>query len=167
MALVKIKRRNDLVRISNERAQKLKVILHGDPAAAILPSPRTDRVDLGEWAGEISEISSIELDRHEGFTTTEIPLWDLDKTEKEIKAFKDKKFPKAPESIGARLVTAEEQYMAARGVIRLSPYGDITVTDPVGYNAIDIRIELIGKRKAKKEFGIKKGLSDLAAGMKV
>lgn len=63
MALVHIKKRQDPIVISNERARKIKVMRFGTEANDYKDAldPR-ELIDLGDlWAGEIGEIKGIEL----------------------------------------------------------------------------------------------------------
>lgn len=167
MALIKVKRRSDAIRISNERARELKVLLHGDPITQTQPAPATDRVDLGEWAGQISEIVGIEFDLLSKKVSIEFTESDLRKTAEEISKFKPKKFPPPPGGLVGRTVPAIELYMESRGVVNMSQYGYISVTDPKGFDAIENRYEEIVKRQGKKEYAIRKSTEELSKGMSI
>lgn len=169
MATIKIKGRLEPVRISNERAKELKILLWGNPATQAPASPKTDRVDFGIWEGELSQIGAIDLDYENKLSASEVfTESDLNLTEKEIYTFKAKKFKKMPESkAAARIVYSVELYMKSRDVIRIDDFGYITITDIGGYNAIERRHQAILARRGRRDFGKLKGLSELAAGMKM
>lgn len=62
MANIKIKGRTESIIISNDLAKKIKLLKFGDENGNNKASS-TDLIDLGEWAGEIGEIRSIEIEK--------------------------------------------------------------------------------------------------------
>lgn len=76
-ALIKVKGRLDPIRVSDEIAQSVKT-----KWADMENVPRNAIIDLGEWAGELREIKSIDIEK-ENFNGE--PVTNIDKTKEEEK----------------------------------------------------------------------------------
>lgn len=61
MALIHIRRRQEPITISDERARILKDRKFGNEIKHVQKAEPSESVDLGEWAGEYGEIRAIDI----------------------------------------------------------------------------------------------------------
>lgn len=72
MALIEIKGRKEKIVIDNMRAVKIKVLRFGDIDGNGAVDPK-DGIDLGDWAGEIGMIRSVEIEKSKIYNNDQEP----------------------------------------------------------------------------------------------
>jgi hypothetical protein len=87
MAMIKIKNRSDLIIIPNEMGIRIKDKWLGNSEKKIGKANKNDVLDLGEWAGEYGQISSIEIEKEKRID--DISQENEEKLYKEIEQFRN------------------------------------------------------------------------------
>lgn len=157
MATISIRKRQDPIVVSNERARQVKLYKFGSHDKKIAPQPPDALIDLVEWSGELRLINAIELDRHD---RSEGPVAETDvaKFNREIAKFKTRKMKARPGSKYEASVFPEDLYALSLRLVAIDIFGEVSIRDPRGYRHFRDIAEEAKKRRDKQAFAKSKEL---------